>query len=218
MSEKLKVAIQNLQSAIREEGINPAEGLGEPLFLLATSLVPITNIDLFIVNEQGQLLFLWRDDEIYGQGWHIPGGCVRIRESLTERILKTAEIELGIRIEYAKEPIVVREGILKEQRPWLKDQLVRSHHISFMYASAISTKDKIVTVKSPDGSHIEGDRYWFDEIPCNLLKEQMELYGDVLNVWFQNKDSLLSTGFNIHLIAERLRQIFRTKAYEAHWR
>ncbi len=123
MSEKLRKAIQNLQTVMEEEGVNAANGLGEPLFLLVTSLVPITNIDLFTVNDRGQLLLSWRDDNIYGQGWHIPGSCVRIQESLSERVLKTAKEELGTEIEYALEPIVVREGILKEERPWLKNQL-----------------------------------------------------------------------------------------------
>ena len=31
-------------------------------------------------------MFLWRDDEQCGAGWHLPGGCVRLKETLEQRL------------------------------------------------------------------------------------------------------------------------------------
>ena len=78
--------------AIREilEGIKPEEGLGEDLFLLVSSLVPIVNVDLLVYNDKGQFLLTWRDDPHCGCGWHIPGGCVRFKETCEERIRKVS--------------------------------------------------------------------------------------------------------------------------------
>ena len=206
-------AIAGIRKVMQEEGINPEEGLTTPLFLFATSLVPMPNIDLFVLNEQGQLLLAWRDDPVYGKGWHIPGGCLRIRETLGERIRKTAETELGVPVRYEREPIVIREGILRKERPWLENQLVRSHHISFMYAAAEDGKH-IETVTEQTDGYQRGCLRWFNEVPADLLEEQTELYGDVLELWFKNRERFLLGGFNIHYIAEKMRQILHTRVFE----
>ena len=75
----------------------PEKGLGQELFLLVSSLTPIVNVDLLVYNAKGQFLLTWRNDPHCGQGWHVPGGCVRFRESCEERIKKVAQQELGIR-------------------------------------------------------------------------------------------------------------------------
>lgn len=213
MSEQMDNAIAGLRKVMQEEGINPEEGLTTPLFLFATSLVPMPNIDLLVLNEQGQMLLSWRDDLVYGKGWHIPGGCLRIRETLEERVRKTAETELGVLVRYEQEPIVIREGILKRKRPWLENQLVRSHHISFMYA-ATEDGERLKTVIRQESGCKSGCLKWFDSVPQNLLEEQTELYGDVLELWFRNREHFLRDGFNIHYIAEKMRQILHTRDFE----
>lgn len=72
MSEKITKAIEYLQSVMNEEGVDPTKGLPKELFHFATTLMPCTNIDLFITR-RNSLLLTWRDDEFYGKGWHIPG-------------------------------------------------------------------------------------------------------------------------------------------------
>lgn len=75
---KIEQAIEKLQKVMNEEEVNPVNGLQEELFVFATILMPVPNIDLFITNRSGQLLLTWRDDRYYGSGWHIPGRCIRM--------------------------------------------------------------------------------------------------------------------------------------------
>ncbi|MCD8022702.1 MAG: NUDIX domain-containing protein, partial [Lachnospiraceae bacterium] len=117
-NRRIDDAVANLYDAMQQEGINPCEGLPESLFILASGLIPLVNIDLFIVDSDHRLLLTWRDDPYHGKGWHIPGGCVRLQESLETRVQKTAVNELGVRIDFDRNPIVVREIINKQERPW----------------------------------------------------------------------------------------------------
>ena len=61
--------------------LDPNGGLPEELFLFVSRLVPMVNVDLFISDDQGRVLLTWRDDEIFGAGWHIPGGMIRYKET-----------------------------------------------------------------------------------------------------------------------------------------
>lgn len=47
---KVEQAVKNLEKAMSEEGVNPINGLPEELFVFATTLMPVPNIDLFITN------------------------------------------------------------------------------------------------------------------------------------------------------------------------
>ena len=158
--------------AIKEllRGIRPEAGLGEELFLLVSSLVPIVNVDLLVYNDKGQFLLTWRDDPPCGQGWHVPGGCIRFRESCEQRIRKVAQKELGIGdIKYELEPIKVFEIISREHRD-IKNQNERAHFITLVFKCY-----------APDGFTIEGQSFregevgymqWFDHLPDNLLSIQ----------------------------------------------
>ncbi|WP_182431203.1 MULTISPECIES: hypothetical protein [Clostridia] len=47
----LTAVINELLLEIKEEKIDPAEGLGDQLFLAVASLTPIVNVDILIVKE-----------------------------------------------------------------------------------------------------------------------------------------------------------------------
>ena len=98
--DSLHAAIENLRRVIREQNIDPRNGLPEELFNLATTLIPFSNVDLFVTDENGRLLLSWRDDDLFGKGWHIPGGCVRMHETLNYRIQQTAVNEIGCEVTY----------------------------------------------------------------------------------------------------------------------
>lgn len=91
----LQQSILDLKQEMVENSILPEKGLGDDLFLFASTLMPVVNVDLLVTNRHGQILLTWRDDGHCGTGWHIPGGCIRFRESLMERAQKTARRELG---------------------------------------------------------------------------------------------------------------------------
>lgn len=184
-SQHLIEAINTLQNIMNEEGINPTQGLPEKLFIFGTTLIPVSNVDLFITNEKGQVLLSWRDDKYYGKGWHIPGGCIRLRESWLERIQKTAVAELGTDVEVELTPLLVRESMTSQLRPWLKNQLKRTYNISMLFNCKLPKDYKINSERIDYG--LEGYLKWFDAIPEDLLLCHRELYGDLLEAWFKEK-------------------------------
>lgn len=150
--------------------IHPEEGLGKELFLQVSSLVPIVNVDLLVYNEKGQFLLTWRDDPHCGTGWHIPGGCIRFKETCAARIEKVAELELGIKhILFEKEPIKVFEIINHEHRD-IDNQNERSHFITLVYKCYVP--EDFIIEKQPYRDGEVGFMQWFDHLPGNLLSIQ----------------------------------------------
>lgn len=177
-NQKIAKIVQELEKTMKNEGIDPRCGLPESLFLLASSLTPIVNIDLLIADCKKGILLTWRDDPFYGKGWHIPGGCVRMKETLDKRIQIIALNELGMKVDYQQEPIVVREAMINMERPWLNNQLYRSHNISFLYFATLPLGYKLRN--NSQDEHSVGYMKWFTECPDDLLPCHRELYGDIL--------------------------------------
>ena len=155
-----------------EKVINPEDGLPEELFLRISSMMPIPNVDLFILNEKGELLLTWREDEYFGKGWHLPGGCIRFRETMIERVHKTAQNELGCDVRVDQEPIAIRDVIVNEYRDTLKDQDIRAHHLAVLYCCypEVSWDEFSAGIKAESG--------WFSRIPDNIL-DVHNVYNDV---------------------------------------
>src|ERR1700730_10657075 len=83
---------------------DPADGLPYELFLFISSLVPMVNVDLLIRDDRKRILLTWRDDDIHGKGWHVPGGMIRFKETAEERVRATALEELGAEVEFEEPP------------------------------------------------------------------------------------------------------------------
>lgn len=152
------------------KGVRPETGLGKDLFLMVSSLVPIVNVDLLVYNGKGQFLLTWRDDSHCGCGWHIPGGCIRFKETCEDRIRKVAQKELGIPdIKFDKEPIKVFEIITQEQRD-IENQNERAHFITLVYKCYAPESFSIDDQKTKEGE--VGYMKWFNHLPDNLLSIQ----------------------------------------------
>lgn len=148
----------------------PEKGLGQELFLLVSSLTPIVNVDLLVYNPKGQFLLTWRDDPHCGQGWHVPGGCVRFRETCEERIKKVAQRELCINaICFDKDPIKFFEIISHEHRD-IENQNERAHFITLVYKCYAPANFSIKNQSVKEGE--VGYMQWFDHLPDNLLSIQ----------------------------------------------
>lgn len=183
---RLSELIRELQEELTKENINTCEGLPEDLFLFSTTLAPVANVDLFITDSDRRVLLSWRDDEHYGNGWHIPGGCLRLKETMETRIQKTAQKELDCVVSYYPHPILVKELIVKQERPWLNNQLERSHNISILFDCSLP-KDYMISNKQID-EHTAGFLKWFDHVPEDLLDAHKDIYGKYLTDWFNNKE------------------------------
>ena len=146
------------------------DGLPEDIFLFASRLTPITNVDLLIKDERNRVLLAWRDDEYAGSGWHLPGGIVRFKESMQERVRKVSEIEIGVDVDFTPHPIDFNEIIL--------DHDTRGHFISFLYECFLSSD-----FEPNNGNLLEsepGFLKWHNSAPQNLV-EVHEIYRDSIN-------------------------------------
>ena len=165
-----------------EESIDSTKRLPQDLFVFATTLLPCPNIDLFITRGR-RLLHTWRDDEFYGKGWHIPGGCLILKETLEYRIQKTAVYEVESEVIFDNEHFITCEAIVAEYRVGIENQLERCYNISMLFncqlpdgfEPAINTRDEPV----------RGDFRWFDHTPENLLEAHRILYGDIIDKYFE---------------------------------
>ena len=152
------------------DGIHPEQGLGEELFLTVSSLVPIVNVDLLVYNTQGQFLLTKRDDPYCGKGWHVPGGCIRFKETCEERIRKVALGELGIsKLTIHKDPVKMFEIIEHDKRP-IKNQNERAHFITLVYKCEVD--DSYIIDNENRTESDAGFIKWFDNLPDDLLSIQ----------------------------------------------
>lgn len=152
---------------IRSEIENPRVGLPEEVFLFISQLTPMVNVDLLIRNPQGQSLLTWREDELYGPGWHVPGGIVRFKERLETRIQHVARKELDASVMADEQPLAMHQ-IMAPNRD------VRGHFISFLYRCTLASPP------SPDKQYRSGSLrhaqwMWHDRCPENLIP-QHEIY------------------------------------------
>lgn len=176
-------AIIELKKAMIEEGVDPTKGLPLELFEFNTGLLPFVNVDLLITNEKDQILLSWRDDKHYGTGWQIPGGIIRMMETIDERIQKTAVNEIGCEVEYQKTPIVVHENIIREHREGLDNQLERAHNIALLYKCRVP--DGYVIDNKGKSESEEGYLRWFGKFQEDLLECHHSLRDyDMLKKWF----------------------------------
>ena len=114
-------AISFLDQAVPD----PHRGLPGELFLFVSRMAPLINVDLLIQDCDERTLLTWRDDEFFGQGWHLPGGIIRYKERATERIEKCAEDELGCLVRFDPKPLLTVENFA--------DRRNRAHFISMLY-------------------------------------------------------------------------------------
>ncbi len=142
--------------------LNPRSGLPEEVFLFVSRLTPMVNVDLLIKDEKNRTLLAWRADPIAGNGWHIPGGIIRFKETIEERVKKVAQLEIGVDdIKYDPTPLALNQIILK-------DHETRGHFISLLYNCFLSTtfipENKGLFIADP------GYLMWHDSCPDDLLK------------------------------------------------
>ena len=167
---KLTDAINYFKAAMKSENICPENGLGTEGFQFASTLMPVINVDLLIINQQKEILLSWRNDPHCGVGWHVPGGCIRFMETAEDRIQKTALNEIGTEVECSMKPITVFEIFSKEYRDGITDQRERAHFITLVYFCKVSEQYEIPAEKAVP--EVNGQLKWFKELPDDLLSVQ----------------------------------------------
>jgi len=141
---------------------NSKAGLPQEAFYFVSQLTPMINVDLLIKDKLGKTLLTWRDDKFYGPAWHIPGGIIRFKEKIEDRINKVAENELGCEVKFCTTPLDIREMMNK-------DRDIRGHFISMLYSCEIvGNPDNLK--RSLDNNPRHGQWAWHEEAPQNLLR------------------------------------------------
>lgn len=180
---ELNIYIEKIYSYLEQEKIEPQNGIPEELFMFISTISPIPNVDI-LLTDRNRILFTWRDDTIYGKGWHIPGGCIRMHESIEERLLKTALTELGTdKIVICDSPICVKDAIIEEKRDLLIRDRVRGHNVALLQRCELQAGVEIENVSNDE--HTAGYRKWFSRLPDDMLPATMSVYGELLQQWNQ---------------------------------
>jgi colanic acid biosynthesis protein WcaH len=144
-----------------ESGVADARaGLPEDVFRLVCRLTPMVNVDLLIRNERSETLLIWRDDGLY-LGWHVPGGIVRFKERMADRIAEVARIELDSAVTVNGGPIAVNEIIT--------DWAVRGHFISFLFDCAL-VQPPSERLHHRGGAPAHGQWAWHARCPDDIIE------------------------------------------------
>ena len=139
---------------------DPSSGLPEEVFFFISRLTPMVNVDLLIKDENGRTLLSWRDDSFAGAGWHVPGGIVRFKEKLEERVQKVAETEIGTVVEFVPVPVTINQVIC--------DHDTRGHFISILYKCFLPSK--FIPTNTGLTNTDKGYLMWHDSCPENMVK------------------------------------------------
>ena len=154
--------LSTLLERVSQHVADPKIGLPQDLFYFVSSLTPLVNVDLLIKNNRGQTLLTWRADRFHGPAWHIPGGIIRFKEGLGDRIKKVAHAELGCGVRFSKSPVDVRSLVNTERD-------VRGHFISLLYLCELQGEPN-PSMKASGADPRAGEWAWHDTAPHNLIK------------------------------------------------
>lgn len=147
---------------------NPSKGLPEELFLFISRITPLINVDLLIKNEQNHTLLTWRDCGYYPPGWHVPGGIIRYKETIAERISAVAKNELGAEVEFNPVPLAINDMINSTRKN-------RGHFISLLYQCRLVTRPD-ESLRCKDDSPNPNEWMWHSSCPANIISVHEKVY------------------------------------------
>lgn len=179
ITTKQKLSDSELKAVkfLLESNINPEAGLEEELFYLVSSLSPIVNVDLLIINKYNELLLSWREDEFYGKGWHLPGGCLRFGESFENRIQQTALEEIGIEVSFENKPITIK-NVIRGDKDNLINKNIRGHNVAILFKCNLPKNFLIENKNLNKDEDEKGYLKWFSKIPSDIL-DVHSVYEDI---------------------------------------
>lgn len=154
--------LPDLITELESRGGNPAHGLPDEVFRLVSRFTPLVNVDLLIRNDAGQTLLTWRHDEYCGPGWHVPGGIIRFKEKIADRIAAVAAGELGAAVRFAAEPVAMHEVFAKSRD-------TRGHFISLLYRCELATPPDAALAAADAATARHGQWAWHTRCPDNMI-------------------------------------------------
>ena len=153
--------IDDCINIIEKNILDPSIGLPENIFLFISRITPLINVDLLIKNASNQTLLIWRQrGQKYKEGWHVPGGIIRYKDKIKNRIDAVAKNELNCQVIFEKNPIAINQVML--------DQKNRGHLISLLYSCKL-IKSPNTDIYYSSGKPRVGEWSWHDKCPKNII-------------------------------------------------
>jgi len=154
------MTIPDAISFLDQQIVDPTVGLPEEIFLFASRITPLVNVDLLVRDGQGRTLLAWRSDTFSGHGWHIPGGIVRFKETVEDRIQKVAQRELGTAVDFHPQPIAINQLMHPSRH-------TRGHFLSLLFHCSLPPDFVLAnhTCKPEEPGYLQ----WHDCCPANLI-------------------------------------------------
>ncbi len=153
---RLEEHIDAIESHIED----PRQRLPQPVFDFLSRIAPVVNVDLLVRNERGEILLTWRHDELY-HGWHVPGGVVRFKERLADRVAAVARAELGTTVTMKPEPLALTE-IIEPARA------ARGHFVSFLFDCRLDGPPD-EALRHRGGAPKAGEWAWHAAFPPDMI-------------------------------------------------
>lgn len=158
--------------------------LPQHLFNYVSSITPLVSVELIITCPSRLVLLNWRDDGLYGPGWHLPGGIVRHKESLIDRIRFVALKECGIdRFESCT--------FLQINQIMNPNRNLRGHFISLVYGLSIGYDPFVDQADFQNGS-----LGLFSSAPTNLI-EQHRRFESLINASISGSSTNIDPSGNV---------------------
>ena len=154
---------------------SPQDGLPDHLFKYISSITPIINVDLLIHNPKKGIILSWRSDNFYGPGWHVPGGIIRFKENMVDRLYHVAreEINLNENLEFS---FISINQIMNPDRD------IRGHFISLLFASKLDNHN--IDNRGFEENQ-NGYLQWHAKLPNNIIK-QHKRYEKIMKQFIYN--------------------------------
>lgn len=167
---------QNCIDILKKVG-NPKRGLPTDVFKLVSCLTPLVNVDLLIYSQTRGVLLTWRDDELYGPGWHIPGGIIRFGEKIEERIRQVVKTEL--RLSELRSVSELNRLVEMHTR-----HEYRNHAISLLYlCTLLPVDEEQFHLFDQAKAYAAGEPAWHTTRTKKLITEQSVYLEQLKNFW-----------------------------------
>ena len=106
-------------------------------------------------------------------------------ETLDNRIHEAARNEIKTEVIYSYDSFIIGEVMVTGKRPWLENQLERSHNISMLFYCHLPEGFEIMNEVSDEPR--SGYLKWFDHAPPDLLEAHRNVFRDIIDSFYKGE-------------------------------